>query len=154
MLVSGCAFFVAACAAARRQDSAEADTTEKTDTAPPAPASPCFEGSPDGDWLSFSLKDYPGLEDVYGSAVIAINGREVVIAQVDEDCYVGLDRRCTHQGCSIEYRDGNRFVCPCHGALFGFTGEVLGGPAPVPVDVHAVVREGDTLWVRPTPGLD
>ncbi|MFT4978871.1 MAG: cytochrome b6-f complex iron-sulfur subunit, partial [Myxococcota bacterium] len=88
------------------------------------------------------------------SAVVSISGRPVVVAQIDEDCYVALDQQCTHEGCSIEYRDNNRFVCPCHGALFSFTGEVLGGPAPRPVPVHAAIRDGDVVWVRPEPGLD
>lgn len=109
---------------------------------------------PGADWVELSLAKYPELDALYGSAVVRIDGQEVVIAQVDKDCYVALNRSCTHEGCPIEYRDSNRFVCTCHGALFGFTGEVLGGPAPRPVDVYAVVRVDDTIWVRPTPGLE
>lgn len=151
ILTGACAALLAACGR-KSADSAPAAAgdsaaTPDTDTPPP----PCAQGAPGSDWLALPLADHPDLGGLYGSAVVQVSGRAVIVAQVDVDCYVALDQVCTHEGCAIEYRDNNRFVCPCHGALFGFTGEVLGGPAPRPVPVHAAVREGDTVWVNPTP---
>jgi hypothetical protein len=31
-------------------------------------------------------------------------------------------------------RDANNFICPCHGGVYGFEGEVIGGPPVRPLD--------------------
>lgn len=42
---------------------------------------------------------------------------------------------CTHLGCTVQhYNSDGRFHCPCHGSVFGPDGEVLGGPAPKPLE--------------------
>lgn len=154
ILTGACAAFLAACGR-KTADSAAGDASDsaaKSDTDSIAP--PCAQGTPGADWLALPLAEHPALDALYGSAVVTVSGRAVVVAQVDTGCYVALDQECTHEGCAIEYRDNNRFACPCHGALFSFAGEVLGGPAPRPVPVHAAIRDGDTVWINPTPGLE
>lgn len=137
-------------------------STTPTDSSPPldpqdsadsAEPQPCASGEPGPDWLAVPLLEHPQLEELYGSALLTVNGEPVVVALVDVDCYVALHQRCTHEGCAIEYRDNNRFVCPCHGALFDFDGTVLGGPAPSPLAAYAAIRQDDILWINPTPGL-
>lgn len=40
-----------------------------------------------------------------------------------------LSRSCTHMGCTLNYQKVDRsFVCPCHGAEFDLTGQMVNGP--------------------------
>jgi menaquinol-cytochrome c reductase iron-sulfur subunit len=42
---------------------------------------------------------------------------------------------CTHLGCGYTWDAADqRFECPCHLSKFSVSGEVLGGPAPRPLD--------------------
>jgi Rieske Fe-S protein len=52
-----------------------------------------------------------------------------------------LDSRCTHLGCTINWKEDERlFLCPCHDASFGEEGEVLDGPPPRPLDRYEEFR--------------
>ena len=61
---------------------------------------------------------------------------------------MALWQRCTHLGCAIPWVDEeDQYHCPCHGSLFNVVGEVLGGPAPRPMDLFPVtIRQGE-VWV-------
>ncbi len=54
---------------------------------------------------------------------------------------------CTHLGCGYRWDNAeNKFLCPCHGSSFGINGQVLGGPAPRPLDrLPAKVESGRLL---------
>ena len=42
---------------------------------------------------------------------------------------------CTHLGCGYTWDAGDgRFECPCHLSKFSVNGDVIGGPAPRPLD--------------------
>lgn len=57
--------------------------------------------------------------------------------------YMALSNVCTHLGCRVRWvEDQEEFFCPCHGAVFSKTGEVLAGPPPRPLDTFEV-RETD-----------
>jgi cytochrome b6-f complex iron-sulfur subunit len=52
---------------------------------------------------------------------------------------LALWQRCTHLGCSVPWReDEGQFHCPCHSSLYNRVGEVLGGPAPRPLDIFPI----------------
>jgi len=58
---------------------------------------------------------------------------------------------CTHLGCIPNYRpQDDNFLCPCHGAMYDFSGEVIKPPAPRGFDIPPFKREGNKLVL----GLD
>jgi len=56
---------------------------------------------------------------------------------------------CTHLGCRYDWEpNSGRFLCPCHGSLFGLDGKALAGPAPRPLDTLPVKIENGELFVE------
>jgi Rieske Fe-S protein len=58
--------------------------------------------------------------------------------------YVAISNRCMHLGCPVRYvQASQRFICPCHGGVYGPVGEVTGGPPVRPLDrFYTRVTEG------------
>jgi Rieske Fe-S protein len=58
--------------------------------------------------------------------------------------YIALSTRCAHLGCPVRYfQAAEKFVCPCHGGVYGFEGNVEGGPPVRPLDrFYTRVRNG------------
>ena len=55
-----------------------------------------------------------------------------------------LSAICTHLGCTVSWDEmSGRFLCPCHGSIFGQDGNVLDGPAPRPLEWVKVALTGD-----------
>ena len=61
--------------------------------------------------------------------------------------YVAISTRCAHLGCPVRYVNASqRFICPCHGGVYGFQGEVTGGPPVRPLDrFYTKVERGRVL---------
>jgi len=69
------------------------------------------------------------------------HGGFVVRKSDKPDDLVILNSRCTHLGCTINWKDdAQAFICPCHDAKFSKDGVVLGGPPPRPLDRYADFR--------------
>jgi menaquinol-cytochrome c reductase iron-sulfur subunit len=48
---------------------------------------------------------------------------------------IAISSRCMHLGCPVRWTSAaSRFICPCHGGVYGFKGEVSGGPPVRPLD--------------------
>jgi menaquinol-cytochrome c reductase iron-sulfur subunit len=58
--------------------------------------------------------------------------------------YVAVSTRCAHLGCPVRYvQASQKFICPCHGGIYGFEGTVEGGPPVRPLDrFYTRVRGG------------
>ena len=61
-----------------------------------------------------------------------------------ESEFIALSTRCMHLGCPVRYiQAAQRFVCPCHGGVYDFRGDVSGGPPVRPLDhFYTRVRNG------------
>jgi Rieske Fe-S protein len=60
-----------------------------------------------------------------------------------------LSAVCPHLGCSVPWSDAKqKFVCPCHLAVFGPDGSRLGGPTPRAMDSLQVQIQNGRLMVR------
>ncbi len=61
--------------------------------------------------------------------------RDKVIEGQDSQPYVAISTRCAHVGCPVRYiQASKKFVCPCHGGVYNFQGQVEGGPPVRPLD--------------------
>lgn len=100
-------------------------------------------------WTAIQLSQHPELETVGGWLPTQANGKIIIVAHVQQGCYVAVERRCTHRGTLIDYDPARgQFVCSAHASIFDWEGFVVGGPAPAPIAVYLCGREGDTIWVR------
>jgi len=58
--------------------------------------------------------------------------------------------QCTHLGCAYHWDDpSHTFACPCHTSSFSIDGQVLGGPAPRPLDRFMTRIQGGKLDIGP-----
>jgi menaquinol-cytochrome c reductase iron-sulfur subunit len=61
--------------------------------------------------------------------------RDTAVEGQDPQPYVAISTRCAHVGCPVRYiQASQKFVCPCHGGVYGFEGQVEGGPPVRPLD--------------------
>lgn len=61
--------------------------------------------------------------------------KDKVVEGEDSQPYVAISTRCAHLGCPVRYiQASKKFVCPCHGGVYGFEGQVEGGPPVRPLD--------------------
>lgn len=74
------------------------------------------------------------LKRVGGSITIRLKGREVLLARHAEEGVSAVSPICSHEKCTVAYRRAvTRFECPCHGSFFDLDGNVLNGPATLPL---------------------
>lgn len=123
----------------------DADTDSDSDTA----YDPCaFQAGTEAEgWVPFSFADYPDLAAVGGYVYADVGARRIIIGQPWEGCWVAMDRVCTHEGCEIVLQS-SRYICPCHGSLFGTDGSVQAGPAPTPLTPYPAALQDDAVWVQ------
>jgi menaquinol-cytochrome c reductase iron-sulfur subunit len=64
--------------------------------------------------------------------------------------YIAISTRCMHLGCPVRFVEAaGRFICPCHGGVYDFTGKVDGGPPVRPLDRFYTRVRGGQLEVGP-----
>jgi Rieske Fe-S protein len=64
--------------------------------------------------------------------------------------YIALWSRCMHLGCPVRYVEAAaRFICPCHGGVYNFRGEVAGGPPVRPLDRFYTLERNGYVYLGP-----
>ncbi len=62
---------------------------------------------------------------------------------------VAVNPICPHRGCEVVWQaNESAFVCPCHAAKFGVTGEVLQGPAERALATYPLKTEGNSILLQ------
>ena len=71
----------------------------------------------------------------------------ICLFKQSEEIYVASLMYCTHQGCETALQ-GDRFVCPCHGAEFSNTGKVLQGPADQDLQSFKTTADHESIYIH------
>jgi thiosulfate dehydrogenase (quinone) large subunit len=71
-------------------------------------------------------------------------GESAYVVQPAAGRFAAFSSVCPHAGCQVQYsRSTDEFICPCHGARFDGTGNLLQGPAQRSLDAIAVTAGAD-----------
>ena len=84
------------------------------------------------------------------SKLVEVNGQRIALFNLDGS-YYALDDACTHKGGPLSGGpvQGEKVVCPWHGAIFDIkTGAAAGPPASRPVAKYNVRLQGDDVEVE------
>jgi menaquinol-cytochrome c reductase iron-sulfur subunit len=66
------------------------------------------------------------------------------------DEFIAISTRCAHVGCPVRFVEASgSFICPCHGGVYGFLGERIGGPPVRPLDRFQTRVTNDQVEVGP-----
>jgi glycine/D-amino acid oxidase-like deaminating enzyme/nitrite reductase/ring-hydroxylating ferredoxin subunit len=68
------------------------------------------------------------------AAILKIDGEEVAAFRDEDGAVHAVSAVCSHMGCIVGWNPTDRtWDCPCHGSRFTLEGEVLAGPAVLPL---------------------
>jgi cytochrome b6-f complex iron-sulfur subunit len=78
--------------------------------------------------IDLKISDYSGLKTK--GAFSVVKAQNTIIAHTNDDTWIAVDSRCTHEQTVINFRaSSNDFLCPNHGSTFTSSGAVSKGPA-------------------------
>ena len=81
--------------------------------------------------LKIASKEMP--EKGFGKVVI-IDKAKFGVYRDENDIFHIVDTTCTHLGCELKWNPLEKsWDCPCHGSRFGIDGDILEGPATIPL---------------------
>ncbi|HEY2637841.1 MAG TPA: Rieske (2Fe-2S) protein [Solirubrobacteraceae bacterium] len=108
---------------------------------------------PEDTYIPKVITETQGVGDV-GNTTVYMRRFNKQLDKYPEDRYnriVALSSRCMHAGCPVRFVEAaERFICPCHGGVYDFSGQRVGGPPVRPLD-HFFTRivNGDTVQIGP-----
>ena len=101
-----------------------------------------------GDRLAVRKADLA--ETPYAFLENPLGERPIFLVHDGDDEYTALLAECTHRSCLVEPA-GDRLACPCHGSEFTFAGDVLEGPAELPLQRFGVASDAEFVYVDLAP---
>jgi len=97
----------------------------------------------DGSWSLGSKSRF-----VRGTATLLRRAKAIVVH--DDDGLHAMSAICTHENCLVHDLPAKKeIICPCHGSVFTYRGDVKRGPASAPLVWLALSVEGDELVLDP-----
>ena len=88
-------------------------------------------------YISRTITITPGVGET-GKTTVYMRARNADIDKEPLDEYnefIAISTRCMHLGCPVRFVEASeRFICPCHGGVYDFQGQVQGGPPVRPLD--------------------
>ena len=101
---------------------------------------PISDFSPDT-YRSVVITAVEGIGETGKSTAYVRRGNPEITADQDKyppespDEFIAISTRCAHLGCPVRFvQSAGNFLCPCHGGVYGFLGERIGGPPVRPLD--------------------
>jgi len=74
--------------------------------------------------------------------------RPAVLVRLPNGSYEALSAKCTHLGCTVAFKQAEDiFYCNCHGSEFNIDGNVLKGPAALPLPRYVVYISENNIYV-------
>ena len=87
-----------------------------------------------GGWLSKKPDRFDDLA-AGEAAILKIEGETIAGYRDDDGRLHAVSAVCTHMGCLVGWNENDRsWDCPCHGSRFALDGEVIHGPAVLPLE--------------------
>jgi cytochrome b6-f complex iron-sulfur subunit len=99
--------------------------------------------------LAIKLDKVPTLKKVGGSATVKMAGMEILFIRDTSTTVRGVSPKCTHEQCPLTYNHKrSKIDCACHGSLFTLDGEVIKGPATVPIKTYETKLDNNRIIVK------
>jgi len=122
--------------------------------------SSCSDGSPtaptdsNGETsitVDLSLSENSGLLTVGGALALAANELDssgMLLYRQSESTVKVYSRNCTHAGCTIGgFSSSGISSCQCHGSMFDTNGNVINGPAAIPLNQYSATISEDIVTI-------
>lgn len=98
-----------------------------------------------GKWFPHDeLEELAGLATGEGK-VINFNNQKIALYKDEQGALHAVDPICTHMKCEVKWNIAEKsWDCPCHGARYSYTGELLTGPAAMglePVEIKSLIEK-------------
>lgn len=71
----------------------------------------------------------------------------ISVSIADDGNYTASLLKCTHRGCELIV-GGGIYACPCHGSEFSMAGELLQGPAVLPLQTFTITTDNENIYLQ------